>query len=312
MEAAIAYCPACMNQGIFCPACRRIPLVTKNGHKNFVDFRIQSPEQAPERLIEIIQNLSGNVPKENREAAAVELIKRFKYLIQHVVNKLFYGYELKKYGYDYQDFFQDALTEFCDLVLNDFRIKENPSGHDNTGLAPFGAYIKTKLYRRVQWRMEDKLEGYGWRNKDGERRNHEIMVDYGSVLDGRSSDKTRTASDSAFYHELNESILSNVFSCDDVVLEAIKDEKIKAILVELIEISRDEKLIPSRDGEIWRMYYLSGRLAAEIGEHMRNYNAEIARTVGQTRIRQVAKITNTKIIAEFGKRSALRNSGMKI
>ena len=317
MDAVVAFCVACLNRGLFCPACGSVLIISKNGHTKKIDFRIQSPEEAPERLIEVIQNISGNVPKEKREAAAVELIKRFKYLIQSIVNKLFYGYELqKKYGYEYQDFFQDALTEFCDLVLHDFRIKENPNAHDNTGLAPFGSYIKTKLYRRVQWRMEQKLEKrYGWRNEDGKRFNHEVVVDYMAALDGRKLDAEATTSPSerAFFYELNGSVLSNVFSCDDQVLDDIKDEKIKAILDELIAISENEKIVPSRDGEIWRMYYLSGKIAVEIGEHMRDYNnPEIARTVGQTRVRQVAKLTNTKIIAEFGKRSAMRNSGMKI
>lgn len=284
----ISTCVVCHHRAEFCPACGR------------TTSKLVPIDDSPEKLIAIIQNISGHIPKDDRERACVDLIKRFRFLIQKVATGLYRSYSLgKRYNYDYADFYQDVVLEFCELVINDFKIKANPRVYDNSGYAPFGSYIKVKLYRRVQWKMERRIAAQGWTRDQPWGR--ETLVDYSMFLEGTKDDQPSDLR--VLYHEINEAVIANTLNYDDLVLDSISNQKIREIVSELVSISYDVKIVPEREGEIWRTYWLSGLMVDEIRETN-------ARTFGRSKIRHAAQVINTKIIAEYGRRIAIRSSGM--
>ena len=277
-------------------------MTTTNRTKRLADV---TSEDQPERLVELIQNSTGNIPKEEREAAAIELTRRFQFLIRKVAKSLFRAYKLYEYGdheQEYQDFFQDVLTEFYDLVINDFKIKEDRT---DTGLAVFGSYIKVKLYRRVQWKLQEKLRRIGYEN-------FPIAVDYDDILHLSATGKIKDGgmgSADPLADEIREAMIANALNYEDFVLEHISNQKCKDILDELLAISRDTKVVDERDRMVWEMYYLSGVMVGEIGQHIPS-KLDDGKPIGRQRVLQIARNVNDRIVMEFGRRSAVRAIGL--
>ena len=269
-----------------------------------------TPEHPPERLIEIIQNLTGKIPKEEREQALIELIRRSQFLIQKVTNHLYYTYDQgPKHRYDYADFQQDVLLEFIHLVTLDFKIKDQDNPND-TGYAVFGNYIKVKLYRRVQYKMQERLKKTNW-GKDVPVGTW-LSEPYGSV-DATDSAGSMGAGESItpagkhIWNELNEALLANCLNYDDLVLDNILDEDIKMIVAEIMEIA--QTVLNERDYRVWSLYYCSGVMVGEIGKMVPSKDGE-ERVMGRQLVLKVAQNANDKVIREYGRRSVLRRASL--
>jgi hypothetical protein len=248
-------CPVCLSKG--CPVCKQ--------RKKYV---------IPESLIVIIQNINQNYTKEQRDKALIDLTNQFQYLIKKNTTCFYKLYDLKKKDYEYNDLYQDVLLQFYDLVINDFKIKQE--GDNN--LAVFGNYIKNKLYHRVQYGIQEKLKKFGWKNE----------IETGFDI---------TENKDTFRREIYEATLAQITECEEKDLENIRHER-------CIQISFNEKICAKIDGEIWRLHWFSGKSVEQIDEYL-IMEMQYGCKVGESRIRQIVKKTNQKIIAEFGRLSAL-------
>ncbi len=259
-------CPLCLSTVKNCPFCKKT--------SKFV---------IPESLIVIIQNINQNYTKEQRDNALIEITKQFQYLLKKNTTYFYKTYGLKDKDYEYNDLYQDVLLEFYDLVINDFKIKQ----HGDNNLAVFGNYIKTKLYRRIQYGIQEKIKKFGW--------DKEIETDFQFL-------NPETAS--TFSKEIYEATLANITECEEKELENVRDEHCIKILKSIYSISFKEKICPKIDGEIWRLHWFSGKSVEQIDEYL-IMEMEYKCKIGESRIRQIVKKTNQKIIAEFGRISAL-------
>lgn len=260
------------------------------------------PEDPPERLVEIIQNLAGNIPKEEREMAMNDLISRFQYLIKKFTNSIFYGYNLKaRINYEYADLLQDALMEFCYLVTQDFKIKADLN---DTGLAVFGSYIKVKLYRRLQYKTQERLRKSG----DG----NDKLVDIDDAFTGAQDNSAEGGfRDRSGYvgHEIRQAIIANALRYDDMVLDSMSDEECSKILQEIIDIAN--AVLEPRDRKVWELYYISHYMVGEIGAQVSSkVPGDENKPIGRQRVLQIARDANSLILQEFGRRAGLRRSGL--
>lgn len=268
-------CPICFATAKDCPFC-------KMDNKYII----------PETLIEVIQNVNQNYTKQQRDDALIALTDQFQYFLRRNTTYLYKIYDLKNKNYEYNDLYQDVLLCFYDLVINDFKIKQTVN--DNN-LAVFGNYIKTKLYRRVQYSIQEKIKKFGW---------NEIESDFVLLNDHIEYDYNIHNHFNYFGKEIMEATLANITECEEKELENIRDEKCIEILKAIYQISFKEKICEKIHGEIWRLHWFSGKSVEQIDEYLimeMNYNCKI----GESRIRQIVKKTNQKIIAEFGRMSAL-------
>ncbi len=271
-------CPICASTVKNCPFCK-----TKAG---FV---------IPETLIVIIQNVNQKYSKEQRDEALVALTQQFQYLIKKNTTYFYKTYGLKDKDYEYNDLYQDVILEFYDLVIKDFKIK---AIGDNS-LAVFGNYIKNKLYRRIQYGIQEKIKKYGW--------NKEISADLNILTEGLHQVSSGVLiGKENFKKEIYEATLANIISCEDQELEEIRDERCIQILKTIHEISFKEKVCSIIEGQIWRLHWFSGKSVEQIDDYLIN-EASYKTKIGESRIRQIVKNTNQKIIAEFGRVSAMGN-----
>ncbi len=267
-------CPICISKIKNCPFCIKTTII-------------------PESLIVVIQNINQNYTKEQRDQALIDLTNQFQYLLKKNAAYFYKTYNLREKDYDYNDFYQDVLLEFFDLVINDFKIKEQG---DNS-LAVFGNYIKNKLYRRIQYGIQEKIKKFGWAN--------EVTIDFIVGIDGSNNDtSSRIGSASIFRKEIFEATLQQIIECEEKDLDSIRDEKCIQILKKIYQISFNEKICQQTDGEIWRLHWFSGKSVEQIDEYLMmemGYKCKI----GESRIRQIVKRINQQIIAEFGRSSVL-------
>lgn len=271
-----------------------LPAVAIKAKSNVIHLREIKEEDHPERLIEIIQNKSGRISKEEREGAMIMLIRRFQYLIRKITNSLYYNYELqKKYNWDIKDFRQDVFTEFIDLVMHDFKIKEDIN---DTGLAVFGNYIKVKLYRRVQFNLQKMLKKQGFQT--------DITTDYDSIV---SFDPTGAVMKLPMYNEIREAIVANALNYDELVMQHMSDEKCEAILKEIISLSH--QVLDARERDVWERYYLSGETVGEIGQHILSMVDE-GKGIGRSRVLQIAREANDRILREYGRRAGIQKAAL--
>jgi hypothetical protein len=258
-------CPICLSMIKNCPFCK-----------------LDNTEM-PEALIIIIQNINHNYTKEQRDNALIELTRRFQYLIKKIAGYFHKNIFLKNVKYEYNDLYQDVILEFYDLVINDFKIKEVG---DNS-LAVFGNYIKIKLYRRIQAKIQEQVRDI---NKI-----QEISTDF-TAIDFET--------DGAFTKEIFEATLANILNIDELELDTVKHEKCTKILSRLYKISFQEKVCSKMNGEVWRLHWFSGKSTDQIDEYLISEMSYECKT-GKSKIQQIVKLTNQKIIAEFGRLSAL-------
>jgi len=237
----------------------------------------------PEALIVIIQNINHNYTKEQRDNALIELTRRFQYLIKKITGYFSKSIVIKNAKYQYNELYQDVILEFYDLVINDFKIKEVG---DNT-LAVFGNYIKIKLYRRIQAQVQAKSRDV---------KNLFEIPTYFSWTDDNT--------DGSFTKEISEATLANILNCEELELDEIRNEKCIKILKKLYQISFQEKVCSKMNGEVWRLHWFSGKSTDQIDEHLISEMSYECKT-GKSKIQQIVKLTNQKIIAEFGRISAM-------
>jgi hypothetical protein len=248
----------------------------------------QSNKSRPESLVLIIQNIDQTYTKIQRDQALIDITVQFKYLIQKIAKYLYQTYRLKEVKYTWVDFHQDVLLEFYDLVINDFKIKQQG---DNT-LAVFGNYIKNKLYRRVQYSIQKKIKKYGWDHEFSMDLNHEdIYIDHKKQMGSISRD-------------IYEATIGGIMEYEDQELAEIRDERCIEILKQLHQISLKKKICSEIDGEIWRLHWFSGKSVQQIDEHLSN-EKDYGCKLGESRIRQIVKKTNQQILSEFGRISGL-------
>lgn len=253
----------------------------------------------PERLIEIIQNVSGRISKQEREDAMVILIHRFQYLIRKITNSLFFGYDLEKYNYRMEDFRSEVFLQFLELVYNDFRIKENL---EDKKLAVFANYIKIKLYRRVQWSIQKYLKAQGY--------DSEISSDLEMISNDLRFINFRNGPGTSImipmFHEIQEAILGNALNYDERVLEEMSDEHCRNTLDLLFRLATE--VLTERDRQIWELYYLSGETAKEIAEKFIS-NTNPDKTIDRSRVLQIATKSNEKILAAYGRHMGSLKAG---
>jgi hypothetical protein len=250
----------------------------------------------PERLIEIIQNLNGSHSKEDRDTALILLIKRFHYLITKVKKTLYFAYELHKqqWQYEMKDFGHDVLTEFIDLVVNDFRIKEDL---ENKELAVFGNYIKVKLYRRVQYHLQLRLKKAGYEK--------EVLADFEVALNTLLRDPTEQKKHRGgmLGQEIRDAVLQNIMSYDDLVLDNMIETECQTLLKEIMLIA--EKVLDHRECIVWKLYYLSGLTVNEIGQHVVS-KTDNESPLSRHRCSQIARESNDRVLREYGRRAGMR------
>ncbi len=240
----------------------------------------------PETLIKVIHNVNHIYTKEQRDNALIQLTQQCKYFLKKNVTYFYHKYSLAKKDYEYNDFHQDVLLEFYDLVINDFKIK---APDDNT-LAYFGNYIKHKLYYRIQYSLQEKLKKFGWVN--------EVNTNFQIESNGIAGDQL------ALTREVHEATLSLITNSKKEELDHIQEEKCTLILKKIYEISFNEKVCSQIEAEIWRLYWFGGKSTEQINESLfqsRQYKTKL----GETKIYCIIKKINQKIIAEFGRLTAL-------
>ncbi len=271
-------CPICLSSTTHCPFCQQ--------DKKFV---------IPETLIIIIQNVNQKYSKEQRDNALIALTQQFQYLLKKNTTYFYKTYGLKDKEYEYNDLYQDVMLEFYDLVINDFKIKEVG---DNT-LAVFGNYIKNKLYRRVQYGIQEKIKKYGW--------NKEISADLNILTEGLHQSRSgHIINKDSFKKEIYEATLANIMSYKEQELEEIRDERCIQILKTIYELSFKEKVCTKIEGQIWRLHWFSGKTVEQIDTYLVT-EVSYKTKIGESRIRQIVQKANTNIIAEFGRIAAMEH-----
>lgn len=243
-------------------------------------------KEKPEILIAIIQNIDGQSTKEQREKALTQITDDFQYLIIKIAKKLYNTYGLKNKNYEFQDLHQDVLVEFYNLVING-QIKTT-----ETNLAFFGNFIKIKLYRRIQYQIQEKIKHYGWEK--------EIYTDFTELLDSGQ----QIEGNNSLRTEVYEAIIANIFLLDEEKIEEISQPKCIEILKDLYQISKN-KLIEADYGEIWRLFWFSGMTFYDIDEYLIT-QLEYKCRLGPVKLKGIVNKTNDLILKEFGKRSVLK------
>jgi len=240
----------------------------------------------PERLIEIIQDPQAS--RVERDGAIIELIRRFQWFLRKTVTRLW-----KMYGsntsYKIEDLFQDAMMEFCELAINDFKVKKS---HDQEKLAVFGNYIETKLYRRLQWKMQKQV-------KAGVEQSVDFEILSGSLIhtpkNGRSTNRITAIESEALKY-----IVANALRHDQLVLDHMDNEEHTELLMQMVETGRE--VLTPRYFDIWHRYYITEETSEEISKHFSLKNKK--------NVREIAKGATDKIMAEIGRKHMIQRANL--
>lgn len=242
---------------------------------------IKESEPRYESLICTIQQREGSkgVPRDEREAASIELIGLFKYLIKKIANLTW----RKECGETRTDWEHDTMATFFELVISDFLPKKFG------GAASFGPYIQQKLY----WKMVYKGQKLCNSNNrltsvcDFEIENVE------DISGARMLHGTRYAQVlNPFTSAIREAILANATGLEESYIESLRDQDIDKILAEIDQIV---STLDDRSIFVWRSYFYSDMSTKLIGE-------SLVPPVGSSRVHQFVHKTRKTVLEELGKR----------
>lgn len=241
----------------------------------FLNIR-RKPEPDYEKLIKVIQNRNGaRVPREEREEALLNLIKRFQYLIRKTARDTFEIYA-KKCGERWENWEHDTMTTFLELVVDDYIPIEYG------GQAAFGPYIQTKLYFRMKYagqKLEKHLERYA-------------LADF-SIIEIAD---LGTIGQNKFKNEIREAIYAQMTDSSEEVLDELSDTQIKGLLAKIVLIAKE--VLDERELFVWNAYFFSPVAVRDIGGQL---NPQIS----TSRVNQIVQAARKKVFEELGKRQIL-------
>lgn len=264
------------------------------------DPNISKEHQEINELIRLAQNRNGSVQKQVRDEAMMHLCRKFRRLICKKARETY----RKANPTPYDEWEHEAITTFIELVLDDYRLKEDG------GAAFFGHYINQKLY----YRLVDKAQRViGHYNRQG-------MLDIGTAENGKVMIGAVRRTDSSMKLSTNDridigidedgitrrgalrtvptavfgSMVANFYGegADSAVIDYDRREFVIEQAQEIMEIAK--RILKEREFQIFSMHYASGKIAKDIEPLLKPH-------ISVSRIRFIARQARRKVLEELGR-----------
>jgi hypothetical protein len=237
--------------------------------------RKEEPEY--ERLIRMIQNREGRpIPKADREAACLQVMEQFKYLIKRIASQTW----RRDSGETRGDWHHETLTTFFELMVGDY------TPHAQGGAAMFAPYIKQKLYYKMLYRSQRALQ-----QQSRERASaFDVDLPYPSYV----THGVRTHTEGPLMtRELREAILANSAGIEETIIGEMRDSEIEAQLDEIKAIA--DAVLDERSKTIWHQFFYTPTLVKVIGE-------QLEPRISTSRVNQLINSARTRVLEELGRR----------
>jgi hypothetical protein len=223
------------------------------------------------RLIDVAQMRGASIKLEDREAAIIELISRFQFLIRKIAKSVW----RPNRGVEWAEWEHDAQTVFLELLVDDYVPKHCG------GASGFTHYIQQKLYYRLLHKAQQELK----------------RIERVTLADLGTEEQFEEAGDRGASHnsqEIQRAALQLTTELEDDVLSTFRTEDIKRKYDEILEIAK--RVLDERETYVFKNYYLSGTYVRDIGPAM-------VPPISRARVLQLVKTVRDKIWKELGRRA---------
>lgn len=287
-------------------------------------FQDERDDDIPDHIKEInelirkAQNRNGSVPRQQRDEALMELCRRFANLIKRHAKRVYRSAS----GYDLKEWHHDAITTFIELVISDYRLKEDG------GSAFFGTYITQKLYFRLLYKSQESVLHY--RRQGTFDPQHLNLAD---ACEGTASDRdvTETLYGNANRNRKNKSDIfhtneerfdiginddgaavrsvlrdtpTEVFGAMVATFHAngadepvVTDDRRREIVAQAVNILQTAKRVLSeRDYDIFEWRFASGLTGEEIAQRIKP-------ALSTRSINRIAQTARERVLVELGRQS---------